>query len=167
LEQVRVELVGLAGCVLAVAIDERAELVDVAAALVRHALALPEDVGLVAVRRTDFAEGSSQVVLCLVEQAEIVGEMHRQASGAAVASAADPPTVGGAADGSSGAGAPTVGAGDGEPPPAATFVTRTAATLKRGCFDTGSQAVIVTSFAARRWPSPSPGPVSGARSQYP
>jgi hypothetical protein len=162
------EPVGLGGCILAVAIDEGAEPVDVAGALACHALAFQADIGLVAVGGTDLPEGSCQVVLRLVEQAEVVGEVHRQASGDAVASAAVPPAVGGTVDGSSGAGAPTVGAGDGEPPLAATLVTRTAATLNRGCFDTGSQAVIVASFAARgAWPSPSPGPVSAARSQYP
>jgi hypothetical protein len=85
-----------------------------------------------------------------------------------VASASGPPTVGGTVAGSSGAGAPTVGAGAGRPPPAATFATRTAGTLKRGCFDTGSHSVIVSSFAARcGWLWAAPGPLAGARSQYP
>jgi hypothetical protein len=32
-----------------------------------------------------------------------------------------------------------------------TLMSRTAPDLKRGCFDTGSQIVIVSSFAARWW----------------
>src|SRR4029450_3585647 len=96
LEQVRVEPVGLVGRVLAVAIDEWAETVDGADTLTCDALAVQGDVGFVAVGATDFPECSGQVVLRLVEQAEVVGEVHRQASGVAVASAGGPPVGGGA-----------------------------------------------------------------------
>ncbi len=48
-----------------------------------------------------------------------------------------------------GAEAVVVGAGAGVPPASATFVTRAAAILKSGCFETGSHSVKVSSFAAR------------------
>jgi hypothetical protein len=43
----------------------------------------------------------------------------------------------------------TFGAGAASPAASASFSTRTAATLNSGCFETGSQRVIVSSFAAR------------------
>ena len=55
---------------------------------------------------------------------------------------------------SSGAGPPTVGAGDGSPSLPATFEMSTAATLNNGCLETGSHAVSVSSLAARARPAP-------------
>jgi hypothetical protein len=48
-----------------------------------------------------------------------------------------------------------VGAGAGVPSEVATFVTLTAPTLYRGCFEAGSHSVMVSSFAARGCPLPS------------
>src|SRR4051794_30257048 len=44
--------------------------------------------------------------------------------------------------------------------PASTRFTRTAATFRTGCLETGSQSVIVSSLAARVFPSPPPSPRS-------
>jgi hypothetical protein len=47
-----------------------------------------------------------------------------------------------------GAEAVVVGAGDGLPPPPEILVILTAVTFYRGCFDTGSHSVLVSSLAA-------------------
>jgi hypothetical protein len=52
-----------------------------------------------------------------------------------------------------GSDAVVVGAGAGTPPDPAILVTRTAALFKIGCFETGSQAAMVSSFAARSFRS--------------
>jgi hypothetical protein len=68
-----------------------------------------------------------------------------------------PPGVGGTSA-VSGADAVVVGAGDGVPCPSATLRTAAAAVLKIGCFEQGSQSVMVSSLAARpaspgSWPA--------------
>ncbi len=77
-------------------------------------------------------------------------------------SAAEPPRVGGTSA-STGRDAVLVGAGAGWLSPVAIRLTAAAAVLNSGCLDTGSQSVMVYSFAAqlRSWAS------SAGRSQYP
>jgi hypothetical protein len=75
-------------------------------------------------------------------------ELHRSVDSA---SARVPPCVEGP-DGSTGADAVFVGAGAG-PSASATLTTLTAPALNSCCLDTGSQSVIVSSLAARDWPS--------------
>src|SRR5215210_8084088 len=58
-----------------------------------------------------------------------------------------------------------VGAADGSPPVRRMRSTLAAALLNSGCFETGSQSVIVSSLAAR--PSSVPGPCPARVSQYP
>ncbi|KLU09664.1 hypothetical protein ABL57_11010 [Kocuria sp. SM24M-10] len=58
-----------------------------------------------------------------------------------------------------------VGAGAG-PVASATLVTRTAAVLNTGCFETGSHSVRVSSLAAR-WRCPGSRPVGSSWSQDP
>ena len=104
-------------------------------------LAFVFDVGLVMVGVGDFAEGGGKVGPRSVEQTEIVREVHQAAPVFDVASAASPPAVGGTVA-ASGAGPPTVGAGDEMPSASATLVNRTAATLKIGCFETGPNSYV-------------------------
>ena len=80
LKSSRVEPVGFVVGFLAVALEERLELADVAVAPAGEALAVLVDVGLVAVRRGDLAEGGGEAQLGLVEQSEVVGEVHRSGS---------------------------------------------------------------------------------------
>jgi hypothetical protein len=80
-------------------------------ALLGQPAAQVEDIRLVGVCLPDFAERRRQFNLSLVQQSEVVDEVHRQ--------------------------------------PSVTLASRTAAALKSGCFETGSQAVTVSSLAAR------------------
>ena len=90
-----------------------------------------EDVGLLGVAPGHLAERLRQGLLPLVDQPDVGREVHR----------GQPSLL-------AGADAVLSGAGD-APFPRETRVT-TAPPLKAGCFDTGSQAVMVSSFAARR-----------------
>ena len=69
------QAVGLVGGVLAVAVDERRELLGVAVALACELLAEVEDVGLVAMAVGDLAERGGEVDLRLVEKPEVVRDV--------------------------------------------------------------------------------------------
>ena len=100
---------------------------------------------------TDLPQLMQEVGLRVAGAADRSREMgvHFPPSTISTASAASPPVVAAAVRSTTGAEAAVVGAGDGVPSLAATFVTLTAATLNTGCLDTGSQRVTVSSLAAR------------------
>src|ERR671920_2370482 len=115
------------------------------------------DVGLLGVGLPYLAVPLGQVELGLVQVPQVVRQVHLYASLAvSFTSASSPPTVSVGveppAPAATGAEAVVVGAGEGTPSASATFDTLAAATLKIGCLETGSQSVIVSSFAARGWP---------------
>ena len=115
---------------LPIALDDGGELFAMALALLGEPAADVEDVGFLGVAPGHLAERLRQGLLPLVDQPDVGREVHR----------GQPSLL-------AGADAVLSGAGD-APFPRETRVTLTAPPLKAGCFDTGSQAVMVSSFAA-------------------
>jgi hypothetical protein len=75
-----VEPVGLAGGVLAVAVDERLQPFGVPLALAGQGVAEVVDVGFGGVGVADLPEGVGEVQLGLVEQTEVVRQVHHASS---------------------------------------------------------------------------------------
>ena len=132
-------LVELAGLLVAVAVGERRELLGMGLALLGKDLTGAQHVGLGAMPVAHGEQPRRKPLLRGVRQ-----------SGARGRAASQPPRA-----------AQMEGSRAGDA--AAASVTRTAPALKRGCLETGSQLVIVSSLAAR--PTPSGGPIPSETSQ--
>jgi hypothetical protein len=128
-EELGVKVVGFIVGLFAVAVGERLQFGRVVVAPHGEAFANVQDIGFILMRLSHCAVRGSEIDLCLVQQPEIVAEIHDvPPSFVEVAIAASPPVVAGIAP-SIGAGPPTVGAGDGCPCPSRTLRSPTAATL--------------------------------------
>src|SRR5215213_7083463 len=133
----------------AVALPVRCESLEVGVGDPLERLGEVEDVVVGLVALAEGVELARERLLCVADVPDGQAELHGSVDSAM---ASVPPLVT-ALDGSSGAEAVFVGAGAG-PSSSATFTTVTAPALKSGCLETGSQSVMVSSFAAREAPSP-------------
>src|SRR5207248_924389 len=133
-----------------VAVGERGEPLEVLAALLRECVPEVVQVVLDRVPLADRAQLFREVRFGILDVGDRFIELHRLTF-RIVSRTPPPPTVAGTSA-ATGSEAVVVGAGAGDPSPSASLRTRTAASLKSGCFETGSQSVIVSSFAARGRP---------------
>src|SRR5581483_12499915 len=149
LEQTRRPVPGQLG-LHAVALGVRRQPLQVLVALAGEGVAEVVEIVLDRMPLADHAELVGDRGLGLLHVGDRLPELHGRPS--TVSRSPPPPAVRGTSPPSTGSAAAVVGAGA-TPVPSATLLTETAAVLNSGCLETGSQALIVSSLAARLVPS--------------